>query len=58
MVRGWYMDNSVTNHMTGSQEFFETLVEWDLNFHMVLGDKSLLEIRGSSFCHSGWIHDV
>jgi len=41
------MHNGATKHMTGSQELFETLVEWDSKFHMVLGDRSQLEIRGS-----------
>lgn len=26
---GWYVDNGATKHMIGSQEVFETLVEWD-----------------------------
>jgi hypothetical protein len=44
---GWYVDSGATKHMTGSQEVFETLAEWDSKLHMVLGDKSQLEIRGS-----------
>ncbi len=41
---GWYMDNGPVEYMTGSREVFETLSEWDLKLHMVLGDKSQLEI--------------
>lgn len=41
---GWQMDSGQTKHMIGSQDVFETLAEWDLKFHMVLGDKSQLEI--------------
>ena len=44
---GWYMDSDATKHMTRSPEVFETLVEWDSKLHMVLGDNSQLEIRGS-----------
>jgi len=36
----WYVDSGVWKHMTGSQEVFETLSEWDSKLHMVLGDKS------------------
>jgi len=45
---GWYVDSGATKHMTRSQEVFETLVGWDSKLHMVLGDKSQFEIRGSS----------
>jgi len=41
---GWYVDSGVMKHMTGSQDVFETLAEWDSKLHMVLGDKSQLEI--------------
>ena len=41
---GWYVDSGAPKHMTRSQEVFETLVEWDSKLHMVLGDKSQLEI--------------
>ena len=41
------MDSGASKHMTWSQEVFETLVKWDSKFHMVLGDKSQLEIQGS-----------
>lgn len=41
---GWYVGSGATKHITGSQEVFETLVEWDSNLHMVMGDKSQLEI--------------
>ena len=44
---GWYVESGVTKHMTGSQDLFEALVEWDSKLHMVLGNKSQLEIRGS-----------
>jgi len=51
--------------MTGSQEVFETLVEWDSKLHMVLGDKSQLEIQGSGVVpfrmETGcvmWVQDV
>jgi len=37
---GWYVDSGVSKHMTGSQEVFDTLVEWDSKLNMVLGDKS------------------
>lgn len=36
----WYVDNGASKHMTGSQEVFETLDEWDLKLNMVLDDKS------------------
>jgi len=38
------VDSGATKHMTGSQEVFETLVEWELKLHMVLGDKSQKDI--------------
>ena len=41
---GWYVDSGAMKHMKGSWEGFETLGEWDSKFHMVLGDKSQLEI--------------
>ena len=41
------MDSGATKHMIGSQEDFKTLVECDSKLHMVLGDKSQLEIQGS-----------
>ena len=44
---GWYVDSGAMKHMTGSQEVFDTLVEWNSKLHMVLGDKSQLKIRGS-----------
>lgn len=44
---GWYMDSGAMKHMIGSQDIFETLVGWDSKLHMVLGDKTQLEIRGS-----------
>ena len=34
------MDSRAKKHMTGPQEVFETLAEWDSKLHMVLGDKS------------------
>ena len=43
---GLYVDSGASKHMTGLQEVFETLSEWDSNLHMVLGDKSHNEIRG------------
>ena len=43
------MDIGAVKHMTGSQEVFETLVEWDSKLHLVLGDKRQLEIRGLGF---------
>ena len=52
------MDSGVLKHMTGSQEVFEILAEWDLKLHMVLGDKSQLEIRGSSVAISEWRQDI
>ena len=44
---GWYVDSGAMKHMTRSQEVFETLAEWDSKLHMVLGNESQLEIRGS-----------
>ena len=44
---GWYVDSGAKKYMTGSQEIFETLVEWDSKFHMVLGGKSQKELLGS-----------
>jgi len=41
---GWYVDSCASKHMTGSQEVFGTLAEWDSKLHMVLGDKSQKEI--------------
>ena len=32
---GWFMESGVTKHMTGSQEVFETIDEWDSKLHMV-----------------------
>lgn len=43
----WYVDSGASKHMTGSQDMFETLAEWDSKLHMVVGDKSQKEIRGS-----------
>lgn len=40
------MDSGATKHMTGSQIFLR-LIGWDSKLHMVLGDKSQLEIQGS-----------
>ena len=40
------MDNGAMKDMKRSHDIFETLVEWDSKFHMVLGDKSQLEIGG------------
>lgn len=38
------MDIGASKHMTGSQEFFKTLVGWDSKLYMVLGDKSKKDI--------------
>lgn len=43
----WYVESGASKHMTGSEDAFETLVEWDWKFHMMVGDKSQNEIRGS-----------
>ena len=44
---GWYVNSGAKKHMTGSQDVFETLPKWYSKLHMMLGDKSQLEIRGS-----------
>lgn len=54
---GWYMDSGATKHVTGPQEVFKVVFEWDTKLHMVLGDKSQKEIRGWELCHSGWRYD-
>ena len=40
----WYVENGVRKHMTGSQEVFETLAEWDSTLHMIFGNKIQLQI--------------
>lgn len=59
---GWYVNSGALKHMTGSQELFETLAEWDSKLHMVLGDKSHKEIQGLEVVpfrmETGWVMRV
>lgn len=58
---GWYVNNGATKHITGSQEVFETLDEWDsgtqsCTWCWATGVSWRSEDR--ELCHLGWRQDV